>query len=197
MKANVSSCHCGAEFCYVCGRQWVGHYCTHGCPQYGRAIYDNEGYNQDGYHRDTGLNRDGLTRQQIPPDNEDLDGVETDEETDEEFEDEAPHDRELLDEELDDGEFQDEAPYNVGLREEELSDGEFERDDFVILNNILGGIGEMDAGDETDEEGFRGRLFEEGFTIQEALDAFEIIRLLGLENLDDLREFMGDPELEL
>jgi hypothetical protein len=56
-------CECGHEFCYICGKNWNG---QHGCPQYGKAIYDEEGYNQNGYHRDTALNREGLTfRQEV------------------------------------------------------------------------------------------------------------------------------------
>jgi hypothetical protein len=56
-------CECGHEFCYICGKNWNG---QHGCPQYGKAIYDEEGYNQIGYLRDTALNREGLTfRQEV------------------------------------------------------------------------------------------------------------------------------------
>ena len=58
---TTSRCHCGAEFCYICGESWPG---MHGCPHYGPAIYDEEGYNQDGFHRDTGINREGHTRRQ-------------------------------------------------------------------------------------------------------------------------------------
>lgn len=58
---TISSCECGHDFCYVCGKDWGD---LHGCPHYGPAIYDEEGYNQDGFHRTTGLNRNGLTRLQ-------------------------------------------------------------------------------------------------------------------------------------
>jgi len=60
-KLTCSSCDCGNDFCYICGKDWPG---LHGCPHYGPAVYDEEGYNQEGYHRDTGLNRQGLTRRQ-------------------------------------------------------------------------------------------------------------------------------------
>ncbi|KAJ8114367.1 hypothetical protein OPT61_g3742 [Boeremia exigua] len=56
---NHITCECGTQFCYVCGDQWEG---MHGCPHYGRAIYDEDGYNQDGFHRTTGLNLEGRTR---------------------------------------------------------------------------------------------------------------------------------------
>jgi hypothetical protein len=58
---NHITCKCGHSFCYVCGKDWRG---VHGCPQYGKATYDEEGFNQDGFHRDTGLDREGLTREQ-------------------------------------------------------------------------------------------------------------------------------------
>ncbi|KAH5074864.1 hypothetical protein HBH95_138300 [Parastagonospora nodorum] len=83
---NHVTCSCGYDFCYLCGKEWVG---LHGCPHYGQATFDTEGYNQDGYHRDSSLNREGLTRRQEmarrrgeDPDDED------DDETDPELEDE-------------------------------------------------------------------------------------------------------------
>ena len=59
---NHITCECGHSFCYVCGKPWTG---LHGCPQYGRAIFDEQGYNQEGFHRETNLNRDGLTYQDV------------------------------------------------------------------------------------------------------------------------------------
>lgn len=56
---NHISCDCGAEFCYICGREWEG---LHGCPHYCQPVYDEDGYNQEGFHRETGLNREGRTR---------------------------------------------------------------------------------------------------------------------------------------
>lgn len=56
---NHISCDCGAEFCYICGREWEG---LHGCPLYNQPIYDEDGYNQEGFHRETGLNREGNGR---------------------------------------------------------------------------------------------------------------------------------------
>ncbi|KAF2708516.1 hypothetical protein K504DRAFT_355681, partial [Pleomassaria siparia CBS 279.74] len=53
---NHIECVCGASFCYVCGADWVG---MHGCPHYGKAIYDEDGYNESGYHKTTHLNREG------------------------------------------------------------------------------------------------------------------------------------------
>jgi hypothetical protein len=58
---TISRCSCGFDFCYLCGKEWMG---PHGCPHYGQATFDAEGFNQDGFHRETGLNREGLTRRQ-------------------------------------------------------------------------------------------------------------------------------------
>ncbi|OSS50202.1 hypothetical protein B5807_04975 [Epicoccum nigrum] len=58
---NHITCTCGTQFCYACGKIWPG---VHGCPNYGPAIYDDEGFNQDGYHRKTGRNWKGYTREQ-------------------------------------------------------------------------------------------------------------------------------------
>ncbi|KAF1963166.1 hypothetical protein CC80DRAFT_107196 [Byssothecium circinans] len=84
---NHMTCECGYGFCYICGKQWDG---IHGCPQYGRAAYDEEGYNQDGFHRDTGLNRDGRTRRQQLDFDRGQDGDDAD--SDEEDDDEDEHD---------------------------------------------------------------------------------------------------------
>lgn len=90
----VVSCGCGTGFCYICGQQWRG---IHGCPNYGPAIYDDEGYNQNGYQRDTGLNREGRTyREQIRFE----DGSDAD--SDESSDDEDDEDDDSEEEELDD-----------------------------------------------------------------------------------------------
>ncbi|KAF1358876.1 hypothetical protein EJ07DRAFT_121996 [Lizonia empirigonia] len=77
---NHISCGCGTEFCYICGQQWRG---IHGCPNYGPAIYDDEGYNQNGYHRDTGLNREGRTHRDSDGDSDDEDDEDNDGEEEE------------------------------------------------------------------------------------------------------------------
>ncbi|KAL5398791.1 hypothetical protein PMIN06_008422 [Paraphaeosphaeria minitans] len=58
---NHITCGCGNNFCYICGKEWIG---EHGCPQYGPANYDEDGFNVRGYHRDTGLSREGRTFQE-------------------------------------------------------------------------------------------------------------------------------------
>ncbi|KAF2866071.1 hypothetical protein BDV95DRAFT_599104 [Massariosphaeria phaeospora] len=90
---NHITCGCGNNFCYVCGKEWPG---MHGCPQYGPAVYDEEGYNQDGYHKDTGLNRDGLTRVQVHI----RDGADDDDDEDDDVDANRDEDDEDWDEEV-------------------------------------------------------------------------------------------------
>ena len=59
---NHMTCHCGGEFCLICGRKWTGlQSCSHGCPKHKKPTYDVDGYcNETGFHRETGRNRDGV-----------------------------------------------------------------------------------------------------------------------------------------
>jgi hypothetical protein len=60
----------------------------HGCPQYGPAIYDDDGYNQEGFHRVTGLNEHSRTRrEQIVHDHGEEGDIEIEGEDEEEDED--------------------------------------------------------------------------------------------------------------
>jgi len=90
---NHITCQCGHSFCYVCGKDWSG---LHGCPQYGRAMYDEEGYNQEGFHQKTGLNRDGLTRLQQRRRDRGEESEDEEEDDERENREEATHDWDVL-----------------------------------------------------------------------------------------------------